>query len=356
VSARAGQPDTSASWLIRDGMDRERMLDMDSRLRPARVAALGVLAVALVACGPWLGWWTLAPLVLAGVLFKFAEKRTVGMRRPEYAMFAAWAGSEVIIAASIALTGGLRVATISWLGIPIVTLAGRFSNRGIILGVITAMALLLAVAFGVDASAVIHDPTLVIIPAALLIALALLSVALMQSDVEYRGRAVLDQLTGMLNRTALATRVVELTEQSRLTGDAVGLIVADIDHFKRVNDQHGHARGDEVLRDVGYDIRKQLRAYDLAYRLGGEEFLVLLPGADLPQTQAIADQLRRAVEADTHGEGLLVTISCGAAASHPGFPLDYPVLFAAADAALYDAKRSGRNRVAVRDSALTAAA
>src|SRR5947209_9231727 len=82
-------------------MDRERMLDMDGRLRPARQRSFLVLAAALVACGPWLGWWTLAPLFAAGVLFAIADKRMHTMRRPEYVMFAAWAGSEVIIAISV---------------------------------------------------------------------------------------------------------------------------------------------------------------------------------------------------------------------------------------------------------------
>src|SRR5437763_14932674 len=107
-----------SSWLIRDGMDRERMLDIDGRLQPVRRRSFAVLGLALIACGPWLGWWTLAPLTVAGVLFGLADKHMAGMRRPEYLMFAAWAGSEVIIAVSVALTGGPTVATMSWLPIP----------------------------------------------------------------------------------------------------------------------------------------------------------------------------------------------------------------------------------------------
>jgi diguanylate cyclase (GGDEF)-like protein len=304
-----------------------------------------VLALALVACGPWLGWWTLAPLAVAGVLFGIADKHMAGMRRPEYLMFAAWAGSEAIIAVSVALTGGPTVATMSWLAIPIVTLASRFSDRGIAVGVATALGLLLAVGFGVDAHAVLHDPTLVIAPAALIGAVTMLSVALMQSDVEHRSRAVIDELTGMLNRTALAMRVEELAQQSALTGDPVGVVVADIDRFKQINDAHGHGKGDAVLRDIAYLMRKELRAFDLAYRLGGEEFLVLLPGADLGQATAVAGQLREAVEGETIGGEIDVTISCGVGASSPGSPFEYETVFSAADAALYEAKRSGRNRV-----------
>ena len=105
------------SWLCRDGVDRERMLDMDLRLGPVRRKAFVVLAVALLASGPWLGYWTIAPLLLAGGIFMFADKLTARVARPEYAMFAAWATSEVIIAASIALTGGPRNATLGWFAI-----------------------------------------------------------------------------------------------------------------------------------------------------------------------------------------------------------------------------------------------
>src|SRR3954454_17017757 len=85
------------SWLLRDGTDRERMVDMDRRLQPVRRAAFGVLGIALLACGPWLGWWTLAPLVLAAVLFRLADDRIERVRRPEYAIFRAWSASQVII-------------------------------------------------------------------------------------------------------------------------------------------------------------------------------------------------------------------------------------------------------------------
>jgi diguanylate cyclase (GGDEF)-like protein len=340
----------ASSWLIRDGMDRARMLDMDGRLRSARRRSFAVLAAALLACGPWLGWWTIAPLFVAGVLFAVADKHMHGMQRPEYLMFGAWAGSELIIAVSVALTGGPTTATMSWFAIPIVTLASRFSDRGIAVGVALTLGLLLAVAFGVDAHAVVKDPTLVIAPAALIVAVTMLSIALMRSDVEHRSRAVIDELTGMLNRAALTTRVDELAQQSALSGEPVGLILADIDRFKAINDRHGHGTGDAVLRDLAYALRKELRAFDLAYRLGGEEFLILLPGADLAQAGAVAEQLRRAVESEPLGGGVPVTISCGVAASPRDERFDFEPAFSEADAALYEAKRLGRNRVCDRTS------
>jgi diguanylate cyclase (GGDEF)-like protein len=333
------------SWLCRDGVDRERMLDMDLRLGPVRRKAFVVLAVALLACGPWLGYWTIAPLLLAGGIFMFADKLTARVARPEYAMFAAWATSEVIIAASIALTGGPRNATLGWFAIPVVTLSARFSVRGIVLGVVTALGLLLTVALATGAQTVLHNPPLIIGPAALIIAVAMLSTALMHSDIDHRSEAVIDQLTGMLNRHALVGRTRELAQQSEVSGQPIGIVIGDLDHFKAVNDTLGHTIGDAVLTDVAYLMRKQLRAFDLAYRLGGEEFLVLLPGADLEQTEKMAEQLRQEVAAGEVGGGQRVSMSFGVSASADGSVFDYSAVFAQADAALYEAKRSGRNRV-----------
>ncbi len=335
----------TSSWFCRDGVDRERMLDMDLRLQPVRRRAFIVLAGALVACGPWLGYWTIAPLLLAGVIFMLADKQIARVARPEYAMFAAWAASEVIIAASVALTGGPRQVTLGWFAIPVVTLSARFSARGVVLGVATALGLMLAVAFGTGAQTVLDNPPLLIGPAALIIAVAMLSTALMQSDIEHRSDAVIDQLTGMLNRHALVGRTRELTQQSEVSGEPIGIIIGDLDHFKAVNDSCGHTVGDAVLTDVAYLMRKQLRAFDLAYRVGGEEFLILLPGADSEQTKTIAEQLRKEIAAAAVGGGQHVTMSFGVSASAEQTVFDYPTVFAQADAALYEAKRSGRDRV-----------
>ena len=107
----------------------------------------------------------------------------------------------------------------------------------------------------------------------------------MKSDLEHRSSSVIDPLTGMLNRNALQTRIAELVAQAAILREPVALIVGDLDNFKAINDGHGHAAGDVVLKDVAYRMRKALRAYDLAYRLGGEEFLIILPGADSVRRQ-----------------------------------------------------------------------
>ena len=339
------------TWLCRDDMDRERLLDMEERLKPVRRVAFAFLGIALILSAPWIGLWTLLPLALAGGLFFAADARLENSERPEYLMFAAWALSEVTIAAAVALSGGPETATLSWIAIPVVTLSARFSMRGMLVGVALAIGLVLAVAFIVDPGAVIDSPPLVMAPIALILATAALSTALMQSDVDHRSEAVVDQLTGMLNRKALANRVDELVQQSELTGQQVGMILADVDHFKEINDTQGHAAGDAVLTDVAYLFRKRLRAFDLAYRIGGEEFLILLPGADILECIGLAETLREGAASTRMGDGVSLTVSFGVSACPMGAGFDNEKVFAAADDALYEAKSLGRNRVCAKETA-----
>jgi diguanylate cyclase (GGDEF)-like protein len=338
------------SWLCRDDFDRERMLDMEERVRPVRQRSLGILAIALIGSGPWLGWWPALFLIPAALCFGMADVMMPRVARPELLMFGAWIGSGLVIGGAVALSGGPDQPTLAWLAIPVITLSSRFPMRGVVVGVIINIVILLAVAFGVDAHQAIQDPVYVIAPIALLLCVAVLSTPLMRSDIQHRSDAVVDQLTGMLNRNALDNRLAELAQQSALTGESIGIIVGDLDHFKRVNDTLGHSTGDVVLREVAYQLRKQLRAFDLAYRLGGEEFLILLPGSDLAQSAELAEQLRAGIAGGTVAGGLNVTMSFGVGASRRGEDFDYTTVFKSADAALYRAKRKGRDQVCLSET------
>jgi diguanylate cyclase (GGDEF)-like protein len=284
---------------------------------------MAILALAIASVGPWLGWWPLLFLIPSIAFFAAADHLLPRVARPELVMFTAWIASELTIAGAVSLEGGARV--------------------------VIASAMVLAVGFGADPNAVLNSPELVIAPLALVLCVAVLSTPLMHSDIQHRSDAVIDQLTGMLNRKALGARTHELSQQSQVTGEPIGVIVADLDHFKSINDTRGHTAGDIVLKEVAYLLRKQLRAFDLAYRLGGEEFLILVPGSDLEHTAELAERLRAGVAANLIGGGLSVTMSLGAGASAQDERFDYATVFAKADAALYRAKRSGRNRVCVAD-------
>ena len=215
--------------------------------------------------------------------------------------------------------------------------------------------MLVGMSLGVDADAVFENPPLLFAPLALMTCVAMFQTVQMRSDVKYRAAAVIDPLTGMLNRQALAQRAAEVEQQSKITAQPVAMIVGDIDNFKQINDEDGHAVGDAVLKDVAYVLRKRLRAFDLCYRVGGEEFLVLMPGADLDNAVRLAEHLRASVAAEPHG-GRDVTMSFGAAASDPKLGFDYNAVFASADANLYSAKRAGRNGVHPQPAAAVLAA
>lgn len=165
--------------------------------------------------------------------------------------------------------------------------------------------------------------------------------------------AYTDSLTGAANRRCFDEVAPRELDRAARLHDAVSLIVVDADHFKLVNDTHGHPAGDAVLAALARVLRQAARQVDLVARLGGEEFALLLPGTDLGGARAAAERVRLAVEQLTiryAGTVLRVTVSAGVAEWAPdetGCGEGIDRLLARADAALYDAKRHGRNRVVV---------
>lgn len=333
----------AGTWLCPWPGDRARMLDMERRLAPVRAVTFLTLGVTLASAGTTLGWWPLAPLALAVVAFAVLGRGLATSSKPEYRLAAAWLLSQSLIAISIALTGGQDSPALAWLVIPAVTLPARFGRRGIISGAAVTVLALFIVTVGTAPAEVVGDFSPTIATLSLIICVLVLSTALMGSDLEHRAEAVIDPLTGMLNRSALAVRVAELAQQARLSAQPVALIVVDIDRFKQLNDRHGHPMGDAVLAEVAGRIRGELRAYDAAYRIGGDEFLIVLPGAGVAPAAELAEALCRAVALDPV-QGVDLTVSIGVSASSEG-AFEYGEVFERADRALYDAKATGRNRV-----------
>ncbi len=162
-----------------------------------------------------------------------------------------------------------------------------------------------------------------------------------------------DELTGTLSRRALRERAPELLARQHAEGRQVAALMVAIDHFKGVNDRHGHPAGDAVLQRTAHLVAMNLRSDSMVTRYGGEEFAVLLPVAGLGEARAAAERLRKAIESDVvdfHGTDIGVTVSVGLALLAHGEALD--AALARADTALHRAKNAGRNRV---DIALAAA-
>lgn len=167
-------------------------------------------------------------------------------------------------------------------------------------------------------------------------------------------RAVTDGLTGLPNRWAIANAVQRMVVQSLRAGSPLAVLMCDVDHFKRINDEYGHGRGDEVLRGIGAVLTGALRPIDFAGRYGGEEFLVVLPDADEMEARVVAERIRVAVSSIRLPDfDHRITLSVGIAVL-PEDGKDAATLQTAADRALYAAKDAGRDRVEVftRDLAL----
>ena len=157
--------------------------------------------------------------------------------------------------------------------------------------------------------------------------------------------ALRDPLTGLGNRRELSARLPAALETAASTGQAVGLVMLDLDHFKRINDRFGHQVGDQVLVATAQILRDRLRTHDLVARVGGEEFLALLTDAPAARVHQVCERIRAQVQGrdwSALAKGLAVTISVGFAAAPP---YDEADLTTRADAALYRAKAAGRNRV-----------
>jgi diguanylate cyclase (GGDEF)-like protein len=154
-----------------------------------------------------------------------------------------------------------------------------------------------------------------------------------------------DALTGLANRATATEALAQEAARAARSGRSLAAAMIDIDHFKKINDTHGHPAGDTVIREVARRIAAAVRAHDVVGRFGGEEFIAVLPDCDPAEALTVGERIRAAVAAlpiDVPRHPLGATVSVGVASAHG---LDADRLTALADAALYRAKRAGRNRV-----------
>ncbi len=162
--------------------------------------------------------------------------------------------------------------------------------------------------------------------------------------------AITDSLTGLYNRRYLETHLNNLMEHYINRGKVLAVLAIDADYFKAINDTHGHDAGDTVLQELAVRIRQSTRSVDLCCRTGGEEFVLVLPGTDLPSAEVIAERLRKLVSGKpfpiAQGKAITVTVSLGVACLEGAGDTPSKIM-KRADDALYRAKREGRNRVEI---------
>ncbi|MBZ5701615.1 MAG: diguanylate cyclase [Acidobacteriia bacterium] len=171
---------------------------------------------------------------------------------------------------------------------------------------------------------------------------------LIEAREEMRHKATHDALTSLLNRGFILELLQREVDRSRREPTSIALLLGDLDHFKKINDEHGHPVGDEVLRETARRLATVVRPYDAVGRYGGEEFLVVLAGCDAEQGQKRAEQIRAAIAGQpvaTEGGPVPVTMSIGVVASSDWESADVERLLQEVDKALYQAKAAGRNAV-----------
>ena len=177
-----------------------------------------------------------------------------------------------------------------------------------------------------------------------------MELALKEAHNKARAAALEDDLTGLRNRRAFFELGNQLLKQSRRNGSPLAIIMLDLDHFKQINDSQGHEAGDEVLRHIGQVLEGNVREADIAARIGGEEFAILLADSDTIQASEMAQRLLRLMQEtpvryrDVH---IRPTASFGISALHPEEP-DLKNLLARADNAMYESKALGRGRVRIK--------
>jgi diguanylate cyclase (GGDEF)-like protein len=334
-------------FLCRDEQERRWMLEMNRRLEPiTRVAGLAGLAMA-VAIVPWTNPLALVPILVGAALMggAFAISAKRGDMMP---ILIACLLMQVAIASSIIINDRAGVGDLFLLVTGIVPASGGFPTR-----VVNALAVyigLIMIFVALVTGAALASPPILILPLFTLVSITLTSTAIRLASIDHRRAAVVDGLTGLRNRTALAERTVELEEQTAETGEPVALVVLDVDRFKLVNDLYGHQAGDRVLTQLA----RLLDGRGDAFRLGGDEFIVVLPGCTAHDAVHIGEGIAAAVRAEPLAD-VPVSVSVGVAASAPGTALRFGRVFAAADSALYTAKRNGRDAVQAGVSDLAAA-
>ncbi|MEN0012477.1 MAG: diguanylate cyclase [Solirubrobacteraceae bacterium] len=334
------------NWLVADGVDRGHVVDLLERSAKDSETNSAIVLATLLVSGLWLHWWGLIPSIAAGVVWQICTRQLPKARRPEFAILA---GLVMLVAASGVTTAladrpilyALPMGALFTLGA-----AASFRKAGATVIGATAVVTTVATALVIDPRGVAHAPFILIFSVCFAVSTVILGEAMGRSAREHRIASITDGLTGALNRAALEARIPLIVQQSTVARIDTSVLVIDIDHFKRVNDTHGHDAGDAVLVDVARRLRGALRAFDSMYRVGGEEFVVLLVAAGETEARGIAERMRRAV-ADEPVAGLPVTVSVGAATAAAGRAFDYDATFAVADEHLYVAKQSGRDRVVV---------
>ncbi len=299
--------------------------------------------------------FTYGPLVLVFVAGLLAGFCAVGpwmsrTNRPELPLLAVLLWSHAMLIGMLAVAERFQLDALGLLILPAAAACVLFPSMLATAYVGLTVGLLVCSAFVIDPARVSEAPPILILPIGALLTITLPAIMVRRLELRSRDSAMVDPLTGALNRVALELRLSEISDQ-RTTGLSLrlGVLMIDLDHFKAINDGYGHAAGDEVLAGAVRRIRGVVGPLTPIYRAGGEEFVLLLAGADADASASVAEDLCSAIrERPIADRSLTVSIGVASSLLDAAAPRD---LVNAADGALYAAKRAGRDRVSQTDAA-----
>ncbi len=336
----------AADGAAREGVDRRRLAERAGEIDRVMAGVSVLVGAVLLATAIFRDPWALVPLaalLLGLALGPLAIRQGTS---PEYAELAVSLEVTVAMAAAAGLTGGTSSPLVFLFPIGVVMNALRAGPRSIVISSVATVVVFVGVSLLSDATAVLGEALPMLAVLAMQAGVTIGSIVLAEAEIGHRRASFVDPLTGVLNRQGLEARFEELRRQAVVSAAPITLILLDLDHFKRINDHHGHGVGDRLLREVATEIRRSLGRFELLYRVGGEEFLIVLPEVTEREGRRIAERLRGAIEELGLATGIGVTASLGVSGAR-GAEIDFEELCGRADRALYRAKREGRDRVAV---------
>lgn len=326
--------------LLQGWFEREHMIDMMTRQYQSSHLVDILLVLPLIVFSSRLGYTTTFLAIAAIAVFRFGQAILGRVAHPGIVLSTTWIGTQTLV--SMAVLRGVEPWGLFALGLLVVATAAAIPWRLLRWGSVLSACLIVIAALIHRPDIFSSAPQAVVVPLIFLAACAIVGRELGQRIVAIRRAALHDGLTGLPNRTAFQKHLLEELDQATRHHEPVSLIMADIDHFKDVNDRFGHSRGDAVLIAVTSRLQSRLRQTNSLHRVGGEEFAILVPGVDEGAAAEIAERLRETV---SHGatSGVALTMSFGVASGTGTTNPDD--LFRRADLALYRAKDNGRNRV-----------
>lgn len=342
AGAPAPPPDRSAGDSVRRLVARDHLITMTERQRREALLPYAVIFAAQLAAVPWSGWTLVAGTAFGAVVHRLAQRRIRLWTHPQAVMMATWMVWQTSAWVGAVFVPAPRMRILPGFAILLVTVSSSFARPYALAATAYACALIVALPAVTDPGSMWDTPQEFTCSLAVVAAVVMVGRALGARALGLDRDSSFDALTGLPNWKACQASVQEWEATRGKDADRLPLLLIDLDNLKAINDAHGHARGDEVIRGVAARLEEVTRHEGALFRLGGEEFAVLVRGDDVDDVEALGERLRRTVS-DRLVAGLDVTVSIGAAVAHHG--LDPGTLFNAADGALYGAKHGGRNRV-----------